>query len=228
MTKLYMPYDQAREYILDGDVLLFRGRMAVIARMIRVYTNSQYAHVGMAGWSNGGAEDPLSDLMVYEMLPGGGRGVKLSSRVRDLPGDIDVYRVADYHTNYTWNESGKLLAGETHVLDRRKAVSLMRDFCEPGNYGMKHLFWMAFSHLPVIRWFIKPPTDDALKSREMAPTCGEATSYSLRHGFTDVVRNTADCFTTPGDIARSPLLHYMFTLVPPEVEEPEESSLTEE
>jgi len=219
MDRISIPYNKARKYILDGDILLFRGRMPVIARAIRVFTNSQYAHVGVAGWSNGDTENPLADLMIYEMLPGGGRGVKLSSRVESCPGDIDVYRVADYFTTLRWNDALGMVSGDTHVFDRRKAVSLMRDFCAPGNYGMMHLMWVAFSHLPIIRWFIKPPTDDALAEKKQAPICSEATSYAVRHSFTDLVRNTADSFTTPGDLGKSPLLHYMFTLMPPEATE---------
>jgi len=216
MSKLVIPYNEAREHILDGDVLLFRGRMPVVAKAIRVFTNSQYAHVGMAGWSNGGHDDPLSDLMIYEMLPGGGRGVKLSERVISCPNDIDVYRVADHFPTYTWNPDTGKVESEMNVFDRRKAMSAMRDFCAPNNYGMLHLLWVAFCHLPIIRFFCRPPSDDELVSKKKAPICSEATSFSLRHAFTDVVRNTADFVTTPGDLGKSPLLHYMFTLAPPE------------
>jgi hypothetical protein len=209
--RIELPYSAAREHILDADVLLYGGR-SFVAKCIQVGTLSQYSHAGMAGWT-GNPSDPASRLMAYEMLWFGGQGSLLSAHAEQWAGKIDVYRVSDTHTSFSWDEQLKLQVGKTAVLDRKLALSTMRDFCRPGAYGKMHLLWTAMIHLPVFRFFYRQPTDDQLEDRERGPYCSEAVAYAMRKAFTDVVMNTPDHYTSPGALARSPLMHYMFTLV---------------
>jgi len=153
--------------------------------------------------------------MAYEMLWRGGQGSTLSSHVEKWPGIIDVYRVSDVHRTFRWDAERKRQVGASYVLDRKWAVVAMRDFCRPGEYGKMHLLYTALMHLPGFRFFFQPPTDDELDDRKRPPYCSEAVSYAIRRAFTDLVKNMPDHFTSPGDLARSPLLHYMFTLVGP-------------
>lgn len=210
---IQIKYKKARKHILDGDVLLYGGSGSVSATAIQIGTTSPYSHVGMAGWTNGNPNDPYNDLMAYEMLWSGGQGHHLSSHV-DTRDGVHVYRVSDTHTQFHWNQKRKIVVGDTKVFDRKKAVHLMREFCRPGEYGKMHLFWAALTRVPLLRILYRQPTDDELADRSRPPHCGEAVSYVLRQSFTDMVRNTPDHYTSPGALARSPLLHYMFTLVP--------------
>jgi hypothetical protein len=214
---LEIPYHEGREYVLDGDVLLYTGG-SIVSRCIQVAGLSQYSHVGMAGWVNGDPTGEYARLMAYEMLMSGGQGTVLSPHV-DKGMGVHVYRVSDMHTAYVWNETLKQVVGATKVFDRKLAVTTMRDFCRPGEYGKMHLFWTALIHMPVVRFFFRQPTDDQLEDRTRPPYCSEAVAYALRKAFTDVVKNTPDHYTSPGALARSPLLHYMFTLVKPVKEE---------
>jgi len=159
--------------------------------------------------------------MTYEMLWHGAAGTKLSAHAEKWPRMVDVYRVADTHTTFSWDALVQAQQGETSVLDRRLSVALMKDFCRPGEYGKFHLWLVALLHLPVIRFFARPPTDDQIEHDGKPPFCSEAVGYALRKSFTDVVPNTPDRFTEPGDLARSPLLNYMFTLDAPEEESSE-------
>jgi hypothetical protein len=167
----------------------------------------------MAGWTNGDPDSPYNRLMAYEMRWWGARGTKLSAHAKQWPSTIDVYRVSDTFTTYKWNPHLQIQEGTTHVFDRKAAVTAMRDFCEPGAYGKMHLVWTALTHIPIVRFCYRPPTDDELEDRSRPPYCSEAVAYAVRKAFSDIVRNTPDHFTEPGDLARSPLLHYMFTLV---------------
>jgi hypothetical protein len=153
--------------------------------------------------------------MAYEMLWRGGQSTTLGAHVEKWPGMIDVYRCADTHTEYWWDDSTQSQQGETKVLDRKQAVMTARDFCRPGEYGKMHILWTSMIHLPGVRFFFRPPTDDDLEDRGRPPYCSEAVSCALRRAFTDVVRNMPDHYTSPGALARSPLLHYMFTLGTP-------------
>ncbi len=212
--RIELPYNEAREHIRDADVLLYSGH-GLIPGLIKIAGLSTYSHVGLAGWANGNPESRYSRLMVYEMRVTGGQGTSLSSYVEKWPGRIHVYRVSDFHTVYEWNEALKSLTSSTKVLERKSrklAVAIMQDFCRPGEYGMMHLWWTALVHLPGLRIFFRPPTDDQLEDRSRPPYCSEAVAWALRKAFTDVVKNMPDHYTSPGALARSPLLHYMFTL----------------
>ena len=204
-------YDDAKEYILDADVLFYHGLGPVSTAVIRTATLSEYAHVGMAGWTNG--ESKYKELMAYEMLWTGGQGHVLSSHVDTRKG-VHVYRCSDSFTSYRWDSRTRKVHGETRVLDRKAAVHQMRKFCRPDEYGKMHLFWTACTRMPFVRWVWKQPTNDEIADRKRPPYCSEAVAFALRHAFTDIVRNTPDHYTSPGALARSPLLHYMFTLVP--------------
>jgi len=197
---------------------LYRGR-GLVSGLIKTAGLSVYSHAAVAGWTNGNPASLHNRLMAYEMRMHGGQGTTLSSHVAKWPGRVDVYRVSDTHTGYVWDESLGYPLGHTRVLDRKKAVAIMRDFCRPGEFGMTHLLWVAMLHAPLIRFFCRPPTNDQLEDRSRPPYCSEAVAWALRKAFTDIVKNTPDHYTAPGDIARSPLLHYMFTLTGPPAEE---------
>jgi hypothetical protein len=212
-NRIYVPYDEARPYMLDSDVLLYRKK-ALISRLISIYGRTHYSHAAMAGWVNGQTKhEPYARLFAYEMRYNGGAGTRLSAHAENWSGLVDVYRVSDTHTVFSWDPTAEQQKGRPRVLDRREAVMHMKDFCNPGTYGYWHLFKTALTHLPILRFFFKPPTDDKMHDGTNMPYCSEAISYALRKAFTDVVKNTPDQYTEPGDLAKSPLLHYMFTLV---------------
>lgn len=210
--RVHVPYREARRHILDADVLMYSGR-SLISRIIRTIGRSRYSHAALAGWTNGDPDGKNNRLMAYEMLWKGGCATCLSAHADKWPGKIDVYRVSDTHTTWHWDEAAGIQVGTHTVLDRKEAVTIMRDFCRPSEYGDMHLLWASFLHLPLVRFFVPVPTDDDIEARERPPFCSEAVAYALRKSFTDVVRNTPDHYTEPGDLARSPLLHYLFTLV---------------
>jgi hypothetical protein len=54
-------------------------------------------------------------------------------------------------------------------------------------------------------------TDDALDGS--LPFCSQAVARAYREGWRDLVPCLADRYTEPGDLARSALLQYQFTLV---------------
>lgn len=206
--RVYAHYNEVRDQILDGDLLLYRGK-SVISRCIQRLGRSPYSHIGMAGWTNGGT---YKRLMAHEVVFTGGRMTSLSSQVKSYSGCIDVYRLPD-----TIELERRSVAGgvtpEFHTFDRAYALALMRDFCQPGKYGYWHFFRVALRHTPFLRFLFRSPTDDALESRKTAPFCSEAVCYAVRHAFIDLVQNTPDHFTEPGDVVRSPLPRYLFTLV---------------
>ncbi len=74
--KLTMPYAQARAHIPDGALIFICGR-GFFSRLIRWATRSDYSHVGIAAWLDGGlyiiemdgAKGVLTPLSQYAGIP---------------------------------------------------------------------------------------------------------------------------------------------------------------
>jgi hypothetical protein len=180
-------YPLARRKIRDGDLLLSRPRRGPMGRLITVAGRSEYSHAGMAAWWNG-------RLMCLETVQGGGgRAVLLSNLVRRRPGRIDVYAA---------NASRRRF-------DRKAAVAAMIEITG-SRYGWWSLVKATFLHLPIVRLFVRPDTDDAANGS--LPFCSQAVARACRAGGVDPVPRLADRLTEPGDLARSAFFRYRFTL----------------
>lgn len=211
-TTRTLPYDEAAQRIKDADVLLYRGT-GLISRAIQISGRSVYSHAAMAGWEN--PDGPYPELMCFEVREWkGGLISPLRWQAEHHPGTIDVYRPSRQHWQLVWDEQTRDELALPYNLEPRKALHVMRRFARPGEYGYANIVWTSFLHLPGVRWLVPQPTDDLLE-RDRPPYCSQAVAYALRLAFTDVVLHTPDCFTHPGDLDKSPLLHYMFTLGPP-------------
>ena len=182
-------YGEVRRQIGDGDLLLFRWN-SIVSKVIRAFGRSQYSHAGMAVWDND--HDVLLCCEVREWY--GGRAVTLSSLVKCFPACIDVYRAAD--SSYR----GHLAAG--HMLRRAG---------QP--YGYLAIGASALVHLPMLRFLHKPEVRDRAKST-LPEYCSAAVANAARlGGGVDPVPNLNDSYVEPGDLARSMLWAYTFTLI---------------
>jgi hypothetical protein len=181
-----VPLKDAKAEIRDSDLLLFRGN-----GLIAVAGRGPYTHAGMAAWWG----DDLFCLDIRELK--GGRAVMLAREVERHPGRIDVFEA---NPSERWPE-----------YDRTGAVRFMRRLtgCD---YGWYHLLRAGLLHLPFVRLFTRPETDDsAIGNRP--PFCSQAISMASRiGGNVDPVENLADRLTEPCDLARSPFYRYRFTL----------------
>ena len=191
--RAYVPLCQARPYILDADLLAFRGR-GWLARLIQRGGRGEHSHVGMACWWS-------NDLFVLEAREWKGvRAVTLASQVERFPGQIDVYRANTY----------RRFGG----FDRRGAVTAMRRVAG-SEYGYASVMAVALAHLVGLRLFARPNLDDDFDSPR-PPFCSELVAWANRTGgHVDVVPRLADEWTEPGDLVRSSFYAgYVCTLVP--------------
>ena len=98
----------------------------------------------------------------------------------------------------------------THY-DRHGATRHMRRLAGLA-YGWVNLALVGLLHLPVVRLFVRPATEDTASSRR-PPFCSQAVAMSERiGGGVDPVPHLADRLTEPADLARSPFYRYRFTL----------------
>lgn len=194
-----LSYQKARRWIRSGDLLLLRRGRWWPHRLIAAGGRSLYVHAAMAAWWH-------QDLMCLEMVWGrGGRAVCLSHQVRRCPGRWDVYTLQP--------------VGSQKV-DRLLAVRAMRRLTGTP-YGWQALVRLIWRHLPMVRWLLPPPAEDppiVLADQPPLPLepmfCSQAVVWAYRLTGVDPVPNLPDRLTEPGDLARSPLFRYRFTLLP--------------
>lgn len=177
-------YGDVRDQIQSGDLLLFR-RQGLAGAAIAALGRSIYSHVAVAAWWG----DELMCLETRERF--GGRAVLLSALVDECPGRIDVY---DAHV-YAWH--------------REAIVSAMRRHAGK-KYGWGTIAWHVWRSLPLVRWFVEPPVDDQANGSPLV--CSSLVSRVYRQAGYDPALNLSDQATTPGDLARSPLFSYRWTL----------------
>jgi hypothetical protein len=85
-TVAVMAYDDLREQVQDGDLLLCSGSLT-FSKLIQVATNSIWSHVGFVMWLRS-----IDRLMVLESVESiGVRGVPLSSYLKDYSGSGTGY-----------------------------------------------------------------------------------------------------------------------------------------
>lgn len=180
-------YASVRESIQDADLLLFRGR-GVVSRFIRVAGRGHYSHAAMPVWAR-------SSLLCCEVREfHGGRAVTLSSQVRLYPGCIDVYRTVPPCVSTPGQRSFD--AGYAADLMLRKAGT---------KYGYSAVLKAGLLHLPFVRLWQTPDTDDE-------SVCSEALASCLRKAGMDPTPNLSDRLTEPNDLARSICFQYLWTL----------------
>jgi len=224
MKRAYVPYDVARPYIETGDMLAYRASwLNPFSWAIATAGRSDICHIAAAGWLRNGQYGkfvPKLHLWVAEKVLAGGRLSLLSGQVDRWPRRIDVYRPA----SSAWIVRGP--AGEMGNPsddgwelarpDRRVycSGSMIFDYVRSKadlTYNWQGVLAAAPNYLIGLRWFFRPSQDDEAEGRE-TEFCSECYAAAARQGFCDLVHNLADDQVLPGDLVRSPLMFYQFTL----------------
>lgn len=179
----------------SGDLLLLRNRSRPSNILIQIVGRTKYVHVGTAYWEDG-------ELRCLDTVPwSGARNSLFSNLVEKYPQQWDVFEplsaVAEAH-------------GSTY--DSNMVCEVMKGFVGKP-YGWYNIFLVSFLHLPVIRLFVRPATNDAETSK-YPPFCSQARAIADRKAGIDPVKFLADHVTEPGDLSRSLLYKYKFTLIP--------------
>ena len=185
---ILMTLDDASRWIKDGDLLLFRGWGA-----IAVAGRAEYCHAAKAAWW-------YDELFCLEMrFRHGGRAVTLQSQVQRFPGRIDLFQA---NPRRQWPH-----------YNRRGAIQVMQRQCGRP-YGFWSVIKTALLHAAIVRWFLKPDTNDNALDRHPV-FCSQACAIADRlGGGVDPVPHLADRITEPSDLARSAFYKYRATLIP--------------
>ncbi len=177
-----MAYDDARVQIQNGDVLLYRG-LSLASRVIRWVTGSPYSHAGLAVWWNG-------RLMVLEAVGKGVVVTPLSTNVRGYHGDVEWFASTE---EITPDERLRLVEAAQKELGKEyatwKAVLL----------GIRRLLGAGIDRRDTLR-------------RERKLFCSLYVAAVYNAIGRDLTKGISDSFTSPADIARSPLLRRIAAL----------------
>ena len=176
MSEEVLKYESVREEIRDGDVLLYKGK-GFISRLVRLFTKSAYSHAGLAvKWND--------RLMVMEAVAKGVIITPLSRSVGHYKGDVD------------WYQSREPIIDN----DRRKMIVVAQK--ELGKSFTKCGLLLVGAYIVIGKKFDE--NDTFVRSKKFFCSFYVAATYNA--AGLDLKQDTADRFTTPDDIARSPLL----------------------
>lgn len=196
-------YDQAKELIQEGDILLFRGSGA-IGFLIKRYTGGVHSHVALAHKDG----DVLECVEFREFM--GGRSVSLKSQVDSSPLNIDVFRPVKSISYEEMDAEGNTKLIEKNYTEET-ALAMTEDIIrwtgQP--YGWSNIWKMFLRFIPGARLFQQNINDDDVAK---AKVCSTAVTVALRRNFMDPVPYLADDRVSPADLARSPILQYLFTI----------------
>ena len=211
---ILIPYHEAKTYIKEADVLLFRGR-GLSSWMIQRYGGGIHSHAGMAHWD----DDNLQCLEFREFK--GGRSTSLKRQVETHPDNIDIFRPAHiiHHNQFSvWPEtdieSVKVEYSEKekiHIFNESMADSVTDVMIKLTGlpYGWKNIWKLVRHYVPFARLAKQNIKDDDPMN---VFVCSTAVAYAFRKAYVDPVPYLADSAVMPADLARSALFRYQFTI----------------
>ncbi len=169
-------YDDVRNQIRNGDVLMYRGR-SFVSRLIRCFTKSRYSHAGLAVWWN-------DRLMVMEAVR---KGVIVN------PLSVNVAR---YDGRVEWFAS-------VNEIPENERIELVR-FAQQ-ELGKEYATWKIIAIGLAILFGKSIETKDKLR-RERRLFCSYYVAQAYNSIGKDLKTQVSDRFMTPDDIASSPIL----------------------
>jgi hypothetical protein len=202
-----LPFNTAKRFINDGDVLLFRGS-GLGSKLIKIASRGPYSHAGLVYRDN----NILKTAEFREWKGCLSQG--LYGQVLKYPNQIDVFRISKKAEVFSLtNEVQPAVISDWISYKPQKAVGFILELSGLP-YGWKRIWYMSLQFVPILRLFFKPSFKDRSEDKDLYPVCSTVVASAIRKAFVDLVPNLSDYEVTPSDLARSPLMHYLCTLTP--------------
>lgn len=201
-------YKHAIELINEADVLLFKsGGFPGVGWWISKYTHSPYSHVALAHWEN----NSINCLEFREFKKS--RSYPLHKYV-DKGYEIDVFRCADniVYPKLFCTDKNIHVGHEYHNFNIEVASDITNMALEL--IGKKYSYWTVWQNLktyiPIVRLRTKVKQQKEPDPRKFV--CSTLITYAFRKHFIDPVPFLSDEYTSPGDLARSSIFSYFFSI----------------
>lgn len=191
---------EVEHLIKDADILLFRNSGYGISWLISKLTASPYSHAALAHWCNG----LLSVLEFREFV--GSR--KTTFEWQTSKGYIiDVFRIKPTCTIDSY-ENGEIVTVQNEFTSEiAKQITDHAESLIGHPYSYKVIAQIGKTFIPGMRLCI----DKDIDGKDMY-VCSTLVARSYAKYYLDLTPGISDVYTTPGDLGRSSLLDYLFTI----------------
>lgn len=181
----------------EADILLFKAPpFPKLGWWVSKYTNSLYSHVGLVHFINN-----IPYCIEFKEFKGC-RIYPLVDYIKEECEQIDVFRTVKYMTYEDHSYSFNYKVAKCITQDAKNFIGK--------KYGWNLIFMLIRVYIPIVRFFTPLHVLDIEHPRGFV--CSTFISYLWRKHFVDPVSFLPDTFTKPSDIARSPIIQYMYTL----------------
>lgn len=205
-----IPYEQAKGLIKEADVLLFKAdKFPRVGWWIGSYTKSPYSHAGLAHWQN-------NELYVIEFREFAGSRMYPLGKYLNENRAVDVFRSANTIIRPIILQDSfddeYYLVFEEHVFttDIAKAITDTAIKLLGHKYSYWTIWQMFKTYIPFIRLGRKVVKNGEPETKDFV--CSTLVTYTYRKHFQDPVPFLSDGYTSPGDLARSGLFSYIFSI----------------
>jgi len=193
------------KYVKDADILLFRHPpFPYFGWFIAKLSFSKYSHVGIA-------KRELGELYCIEFREfRKSRKYKVSDYIKN-GAEIDVFRISPSIKQLVFDYNINKVLVKNYIFDQN-VVNNILDRAESmlgRKYSWANIKNMIFTFLPFIRFFVN---SEILEKNGKEQVCSSFVSYLIRRYFVDPCEFLSDSYTKPGDLARSNITNYLFTL----------------
>lgn len=192
------------EHLIDeADILLFRHKpFPHWGWWVAKYSNTPYNHVGLAHWID-------NELYIVQFHLFGKRVSPIREELKKYPNNIDVYKpVRQITIPVTIDDKLNYKTINLSQNTREKIISEALELIKY-NYSLRIIISFFASYTPFLRMWINKNRKNGLNKDFV---CSTLIVYLYRKHFLDPCPYLSDFYTQPGDIARSPLFQYQFTL----------------
>lgn len=204
---MVLDYDTAKPLIRNADILLFKAKkFPGVGWWIGKYTHSPYSHAALAHVH----KDDTYCLEFREFK--GSRQYELDKYVEE-GNKIDVFRCVDtiIYPRLINSDNPNIKYVEYNFdsdVANKIIYTALQLIGQPYSYWT---IWQMFkTYIPLIRL-----RGRVVKNGEPEPknfVCSTLVTYTYRKNFLDPIPFLSDSYTTPGDLARSGLFSYIFSI----------------
>lgn len=205
LPRVEIPYSEGKNLLNEGDVLLYRGN-TFISRCIQRVTRGPYSHVSIASKSS----DGIWEAVQFREFKGG-LSISLENDLKFNKSVIDVFRPVPFFTTVLFDSTNNTTGLSRVKFDGKQVTHCMRSMTgRPYSYGRIYFLWRYYTRF----WYNwQEVYDDRPLDDLIYPVCSTAVAHCFNINNYDLMKNRSDEYMSPSNLAESPRLNYLFTLI---------------
>jgi len=193
------------ELVKDADILLFNHPSFPFGGWWVAHLSfSKYSHIGLAKWE----DNELYCLEFREFAKS--RKYKVKDYIAE-GNSIDVFRLSPLIQKLEFDPKTLKISIKTHHFDQNRVNNILEraEWMLGRSYSWAQIKNIWFTYMPFVRWFTSSNIKD---TNGKTFVWSSFVSYLIRRYYVDPCEFISDEYTKPGDLARSNITNYLFTL----------------